>query len=1007
MERARAEALERAVRDARAEALAATRGDAVAAMGALVSASERVAIARAGGARAGGTRDASGSGADECSVGEGDGGVDDADGTVGTGVDGRGVRVRDRARASASEEEGGGAEATATAGVRRARAETGLGAFEFENGSRGVEALSESGMTEDALAQVEYSSRGWETAPDFKSQRSRGTSAGDDGRGAPSADVWSRFGGERRSSELEGAAVAVGFPSGSVPAAVEDDDAGSVDETDSENDYAGGTQAVENSDDDHDDHDDDACFDDEAVAGTQLVEEYEDEFLGGTQVIREAESEEAKASPKGRSTPTFLRIAPASVTPPGAKSAARRIEASPRDGNETLIPRSLWAAAASTPPEERARRGNFERPNGIAEDASAPATNAITQATQPTMAIGDEGTNNDSRRVECTPLDAVAAPLLKPPALKRPGVIEAHTNDSSMVTESARPMGSVGSEPIESFGVARTAIEAVKRAKARQNAPLGVDASMPQLDSERHEDAGDEIVEATPVVEETIEEDEERDDDDREMTPPSSPDLGLFYSQRRLEEEPQQTQHSVSPLKVQRFTQADAEPLTQPEVQRLTQPEVDSPITRIMLSQHQWRQPRRRAPPPPKFEEDTPPRKRLRIIDDDLSQPLTQTQPTQEQMSPGGEFVECTQQETEGGLLRSRLTRLPAQTISQRNQLRIIATSPPAAHTEITPSKDEEARELPTLGCPKCRYSRGGCGRCREILENAKKGIWPKRRGRPSTGSASVASASVSRASKQQATPSVSKTPASKTPASVKTKISRSQEKAVDRRSRKMFASMNFLLSGLQKPLVAATTALIREHGGNVLAEPTSSVPVNSVIVITPTMGRTMKCLYGIAAGARFATPSWIEACVDARELVDLDEPLDADGQPRDKHRSCAGKLFRDVKTAITGNEAFMKDFSALLSHAGAEIELNPQTAERFDYLIIQSGEKPHAAWLRASKRLDVPCVRHEWLVDSILCGELLASEAFAVDAAIAQPLPQRESAPASSDRDRRKSCKY
>ena len=222
-----------------------------------------------------------------------------------------------------------------------------------------------------------------------------------------------------------------------------------------------------------------------------------------------------------------------------------------------------------------------------------------------------------------------------------------------------------------------------------------------------------------------------------------------------------------------------------------------------------------------------------------------------------------------------------------------------------------------------------------------------------------------------------------------------------------MFASLNFLLSGLPKPLVTTTTALIREHGGNVLAEPKSSVPVNSVIVITATMGRTMKCLYGIAAGARFATPSWIEACVDARELVDLEEPLDTDGQPRNKHRSCAGKLFRDVKTAITGNDAFMKDFSALLSHAGAELELNPQTAERFDYLIIQSGEKPHSAWVRASKRLDVPCVRHEWLVDSILRGELLASEDFAVDVATAQPLPPRAPAPTSRHQERRKSCKY
>ena len=149
-----------------------------------------------------------------------------------------------------------------------------------------------------------------------------------------------------------------------------------------------------------------------------------------------------------------------------------------------------------------------------------------------------------------------------------------------------------------------------------------------------------------------------------------------------------------------------------------------------------------------------------------------------------------------------------------------------------------------------------------------------------------------------------------------------------------------------------------------------------------------MKCLYGVAAGARFAKPSWIDACAEERRILDVDEPLDAEGKPRERHRACSGKLFRDVTTAITGNEGFVKDFTSLLAHAGATLESNPQTDRRFDFLITQSGEKPHSAWIRSAKRLGAPCIRHEWLVESILAGELLDVSDFAADASVSADPP-------------------
>jgi hypothetical protein len=209
----------------------------------------------------------------------------------------------------------------------------------------------------------------------------------------------------------------------------------------------------------------------------------------------------------------------------------------------------------------------------------------------------------------------------------------------------------------------------------------------------------------------------------------------------------------------------------------------------------------------------------------------------------------------------------------------------------------------------------------------------------------------------------------------------------------------------------------IVSRGGCVLDAPCQSAPTNSVIVVTPTMGRTMKCLYGIASGVKFTTPEWVHRCVEEGEMLECEEPLDADGCRRERHRACSGKLFRGGVVAVTGNDGFVKDFKSLLNHAGAKVELNPQTEDAFDYLIIQSGEKPHSAWIRASRRLGVARVRHEWLVESILAGELLPAGDFTItdDAAIPTPVAGgsfiRRNSNESASRDdafrRRRSTRY
>ena len=779
--------------------------------------------------------------------------------------------------------------------------------------------------------------------------------------------------------------------------------------------------------------DDDWAWD----GATQREEERDAAFAGGTQEFasdaKEDENEGAEQPgltlPSKRGTPTFLRINCGSLALPrsssGAKRAKNETKVADADAPSPMQPKSLWAAASCTPVEERARRDVLAR--GFAEKASIPLQ--LTLDVEPRRVANTQSTNEGANEnnaepssrsllshVENTPLEAMAQ-AREPPAVKRLRVPQKYEHDS-MVTASARPLGSIGTEDNDELQgvqrVARTAIEAINRARAKENEPLGLDMSMPRdfrdsdvdYDKNGPENIEDEIVDdeilETQIGEDVQDEDDDFGPDSIGETPPSSPDIGLMYSQRP-------TDDTASPRRPQ--TQLSQSPIKPPMAPPLmSQPEVESPVSRIMMSQHQWRQKKhhRSIPPPPRFDDETP-KRNVRILDDDLSQP-TQTQPTQgsfeEHSDEDGNIIDATQDE--GGLLRPVVRRFATDAGEVGPSGEAAADKGPAAPV------DSEERPLPNLGCAKCRYSKGGCGRCRLILQNAKMGIFPAGRGRRSSMSSTPSSKSASKRTSLSAKTPASKTPTSKRAVPVesfrlrapKTTDRGNSTKAATRVPR-FFADAYFLLTGLGKS-GSTVKETIRTHGGTILDTPTSEVPVNAVYIITPTLGRTMKCLYGFCAGVKFATPEWIGACVDANTVVDVIEPRDNEGQPRERHRSMTGRLFRDIKTALTGNDGFVKDFSSLLAHAGAELESNPQTTAKFDYLIVQSGEKPHSAWIRASRRLNVPCVRHEWLVESILAGERLALEDFIfLDATPAAFVPHRDSTDSALLGHRRKSTRY
>ena len=158
-----------------------------------------------------------------------------------------------------------------------------------------------------------------------------------------------------------------------------------------------------------------------------------------------------------------------------------------------------------------------------------------------------------------------------------------------------------------------------------------------------------------------------------------------------------------------------------------------------------------------------------------------------------------------------------------------------------------------------------------------------------------------------------------------------------------------------------------------------------------PSAGRTLKCLYAAAVGAPLVSPDWVRACADAGEALALEPYLIRGGGVRAMPSENA-RVRRGVVVSLSGDANFTRQFGVLLRHAGAEVvdaadliaaegRDVPAGEGPCDYVLVQTSMPPGAkgrglaraegGLARASKRLGVPRVRHEWAVDSLLANRL------------------------------------
>ena len=238
------------------------------------------------------------------------------------------------------------------------------------------------------------------------------------------------------------------------------------------------------------------------------------------------------------------------------------------------------------------------------------------------------------------------------------------------------------------------------------------------------------------------------------------------------------------------------------------------------------------------------------------------------------------------------------------------------------------------------------------------------------------------------------------------------------RRISGMFEGTTFLLSGIpSKEEVDELTELLETRGGAVrrdvppppppsalqsadLYQPSQDVgaPMRRAAragertrVVTPSAGRTLKCLYAAAVGAPLVSPDWVRACADAGEALALEPYLIRGGGVRAMPSENA-RVFDGVVVSLSGDANFTRQFGVLLRHAGAEVvdaadliaaegRDVPAGEGPCDYVLVQTSLPPGAkgrglaraegGLARASKRLGVPRVRHEWAVDSLLANRL------------------------------------
>jgi hypothetical protein len=192
--------------------------------------------------------------------------------------------------------------------------------------------------------------------------------------------------------------------------------------------------------------------------------------------------------------------------------------------------------------------------------------------------------------------------------------------------------------------------------------------------------------------------------------------------------------------------------------------------------------------------------------------------------------------------------------------------------------------------------------------------------------------------------------------------------------------------------------------------------PGRNTRVVTPHFGRTLKCLYAAAVGAPLVSPEWVRASADAGKALALkkyrvtrpskhprarsedddDDDDDEDDEDEDDDEDAPlGNVFDGVVVSLSGDANYVRQFGVLLRHAGADViamtdlisaegEDVPMGEGPCDYALVQTvvdprerkgktiGRKVDGVLSRASRRLGVPCVRHEWAVDSLLANALL-----------------------------------
>ncbi|KAI5071021.1 hypothetical protein GOP47_0013272 [Adiantum capillus-veneris] len=219
--------------------------------------------------------------------------------------------------------------------------------------------------------------------------------------------------------------------------------------------------------------------------------------------------------------------------------------------------------------------------------------------------------------------------------------------------------------------------------------------------------------------------------------------------------------------------------------------------------------------------------------------------------------------------------------------------------------------------------------------------------------------------------------------------------------SNQIFNGVSFLLTGFsasQKKIVEDLSKKVQEHGGVIMSSIPSFSSLNGQrrllkqhttshsIVLAPQKVRTLKYLYGCAAGLLIVRPNWVDEMIAKKGLL-FNHKCKGKGLQQFHVSACAERkrakdlIFSMLAAYVHGQRSYCLKLSLLIQHGAGKVvrsmkglmEVNNVEGSLIRVVVAEHQSKLSHIVKETAARSGLPIVSGDWIIDSLLNGRLLA----------------------------------